>query len=129
MRFLTGLLVVIALGYAAYCGILAVGTYFQVAQLVDDAVLDLKPGLIENVQQALSGDRLSPASRLREAILEKITKARLPITADDVSVGDDQQRLHVKVKWTQPVIIYQDAVVFSVPLSLTRAFGPERLGG
>jgi hypothetical protein len=128
VKFLFGLLVVVALAYAAYTGILAVGTYFEVSQIIDDAVLDLKPGMIDAARQALGGARGDPALKLREAVLAKTTKASLPITEDDVVVTEIDQKLQVKVQWSQPVNLYQDKVAFALPLSVTRSFGPERFG-
>src|SRR5215470_12485703 len=107
MRVLFTLLVLVGLGYAAYSGILAVGTYLEVSQIIDDAVLDLKPGLLDNVRQALGTDRLGTTSKLRETILAKTTKAQLPIGPEDVTVEESEQPLQIQVKWTQPVITYQ----------------------
>ena len=129
MRFIFGLLVVVGLGYAAYTGILAVGTYFEVAQIIDDAVLDLKPGMIDASRQALSGSSGDPAVKLRDAVLAKTTKAGLPITDDNVVVTETpEQKLQVSVKWSQPVNVYQDKIAFALPLSVTRSFGAERFG-
>jgi len=128
VRFLFGLLVIVAVVYAAYTGILAAGTYFEVSQIIDDAVLDLKPGMIDANRQAM-GSRGDPALKLREAVLAKTTKASLPITEDDVVVTEtSDQRLQVKVTWAQPVNLYQDKIAFALPLSVTRSFGPERFG-
>ncbi len=130
MKFLFGLLVVVAVAYVAYTGILAVGTYFEVSQIVDDAVLDLKPGMIDAARQARGGSRGDPALKLREAVLAKTTKASLPITEDDVVVTETpDQKLQVKVTWSQPVNLYQDKIAFALPLSVTRSFGAERFGG
>src|SRR5215475_8936308 len=109
MRVLFVLLVVVALGYAAYSGILAVGTYLEVSQIIDDAVLDLKPGLLDNVRQALGTDRFT-TNKVRDAILAKTTKAQLPIAAEDIVVDESEQRMQIHVKWTQPVITYQNEV-------------------
>jgi hypothetical protein len=129
VKLLFGLLVVIGLGYAAYTGILAAGTYFEVAQIIDDAVLDLKPGMIDAARQALSESRSDPAQKLREAVFAKTTKAGLPIAEDNVVVTETpEQKLEVSVKWAQPVNIYQDKIVFALPLSVTRSFGGERFG-
>ena len=126
MKILVTVLVVVGLGYGAYTAILAVGTYLEVAQIIDDAMLDLKPGLIDDMRQALSGDRSDPVAKLREAILAKTAKARLPIGPEDITVIDTEPRLQVRVKWAQPVIVYQNEVVFAVPLSVKRGFGSER---
>jgi hypothetical protein len=126
MKIILTVLVMVALGYSAYSTILAAGTYVEVSQIVDDAILALKPGMIEGMQQALSGDRSDPAPKLRDAILAKTAKAHLPIAASDIAISDTEQRLQVQVKWAQPVIVYQDQVVFAVPLSVKRAFGSER---
>jgi hypothetical protein len=129
VRFLFGLLVIVALGYTAYTGIQAAGTYFEVSQIIDDAVLDLKPGLIDAGRQALTGSRGDPAVKLRHAVLAKTTKASLPIAEDDVVVTEmPDLRMQVKVTWTQPVNLYQDKIAFALPLSVTRSFGPERFG-
>lgn len=129
MKFLFGLLVVIVLGYVAYTGILAAGTYFEVSQIIDDAVLDLKPGLIDAARQSLTGSRGDPATKLHEAVLAKTTKAGLPIGEDNVVVTETpDQKLQVVVKWSQPVNVYQDKIAFALPLSVTRSFGAERFG-
>ena len=124
MKALFTLLLVVGLGYVAYYAILAAGTYLEVSQIVDDAVLDTTPGLFENVKQALSGEREAVASKVREGIVAKVTKAQLPIAPQDIVVNDTAERLQVQVKWTQPVIIYHNEVVFSVPLTVKRGFGP-----
>ena len=128
MKFLFGLIVIVALAYAAYTGILAAGTYFEVSQIIDDAVLDLKPGMIDASRQALGGSRGDPALKLREAVLAKTTKASLPISEDDVVVTEADQKLQIKVTWSQPVNFYQDKIAFALPLSVTRSFGAERFG-
>ena len=128
MKIIFTVLVMVALGYAAYSAILATGTYVEVSQIVDDSILALKPGMLEGMQQVLSGDRSDPAAKLREAILAKTAKAHLPIAASDITINDTEQRLQVQVKWAQPVIVYQDTIAFAVPLSVKRAFGSERAG-
>ena len=125
MKIIFTLVLVVGLGYVAYSAILAAGTYLEVSQIVDDAVLDLKPGLFDNVQHALTGERDSFALKLREGILAKVAKAQLPIAAENIVVNDTAERVQVQVKWTQPVIIYQNEVVFSVPLSVKRGFGSQ----
>jgi hypothetical protein len=124
MKALVVLLVVVALAYGAYSGILAAGTYFQVAQIVDDAVLDLRP-----VTSAAAGsDGPQAAARLRDAILTRAATSRLPIRANDVAVTEAPQGLVVQITWTQPVIVYRNDVVVALPLSVTRTIGADRLG-
>jgi hypothetical protein len=125
MKVIFTLVLIVGLGYVAYSAILAAGTYLEVSQIVDDAVLDLKPGLFDNVQHALTGERGSFALKLREGILAKVARAQLPIAAENIVVNDAAERVQVEVKWTQPVIIYQNEVVFSVPLTVKRGFGSQ----
>jgi hypothetical protein len=125
MKMIFTLALIVGLGYVAYSAILAAGTYLEVSQIVDDAVLDLKPGLFDNVQQALTGERDDVANKLREGIRTKVSRAQLPIASENIVVNDTAERLQVQVKWTQPVIIYQNEVVLSVPLTVKRGFGSQ----
>jgi hypothetical protein len=109
MRLVFWVLVVVALGYAAYSGMISVWSYISVATAVDDAF-----------QRGKSAGR-PDAHTMKEQILQMTNEAGVPLTDHDVTVTETERTLEVYVVWSVPVIIVKGESVLAVPLSVRRS--------
>lgn len=104
MRLIFWGLVVVACCYAAYAGMMAVWSYFQVAGTVDEVL----PQSSEPIE-------------LKRRILHAVNEAGIPLSDREVSVTKDERGgVHVQVVWALPVVVVKGESVLAVPLSLTR---------
>jgi hypothetical protein len=113
MRLIFWGLVVVALAYAAYAGMMTAWSYYQIWSSVDQA-LALKPGDHYN------------ADEVKRRVLSGANEAGVPLTERDVVVSESGRGgVAVNVVWTYPVVVYQGETVLAVPLSVTTSREPE----
>jgi len=114
MKLIVWGLVLVALGYAAYAGMMSAWSYLQVAEVVDQAVSNPPAG------------SATDATLLRRAVLTRASEAGLVLDERNVVVADVDRGLEVQVAWTHPVIVVNGDTVLAVPLSHSRLM--ERAG-
>jgi len=105
--FLWGLLVV-ALCYAAYSGMIAAWSWIAVNNAVDEIIT--KDG-IEAV----------PEKEIKSRIMAATSEAGVPLTENDLIVTREDRKVKVEAIWTIPVIVVKGESVLAVPLSVKRA--------
>ena len=100
------LLLAVAFFYAFYCGAGAIGSYFELSSVVD---------------QALEERGRAGAAAVREAILVGVGRAGIGVPAPNVLVSEESGIYSIHIRWTWPVITYQGENVLEIPLSLQRS--------
>jgi hypothetical protein len=105
--FLWGLLIV-ALCYAAYSGMIAAWSWIAVNNAVDEIIT--KDG-IEAV----------PEKEIKSRIMAATSEAGVPLTENDLIVTREERKVKVEAIWTIPVIVVKGESVLAVPLSVRRA--------
>lgn len=105
--FLWGLLIV-ALCYAAYSGMIAAWSWIAVNNAVDEIIT--KDG-IEAV----------PEKEIKSRIMAATSEAGVPLTENDLIVTLEDRKVKVEAIWTIPVIVVKGESVLAVPLSVKRA--------
>ena len=105
--FLWGLLVV-ALCYAAYSGMIAAWSWIAVNNAVDEIIT--KDG-IEAVAE----------KEIKRRIMAATNEAGVPLTENDLIVTREDRKVKVEAIWTIPVIVVKGESVLAVPLSVKRA--------
>jgi hypothetical protein len=108
MKLIIWGLVIVALCYAAYSGMIAVWSYIAVNNAVDEVI-------------ARDGIDAVPAPEIKKRILNSTNEAGVPLAERDVLVTHEDKTVRVEVVWTVPVLIYKGESVLAVPLSVTRA--------
>jgi hypothetical protein len=111
MKLVFWLLVAVVLFYGAYSGMMAVWSYFQINDIVEQAVRE-RPGLGAD-------DRVR---QVRDEIVKSAARSGLALDGRAVDVRSAGGALSVKVRWTYPVIVYNSETLFSIPLSVDRDF-------
>ena len=101
-------LVVVALVYGAYSGMIAVWSWIAVNNAVDEIIT--KDG-IEAV----------PAAEIKARVMKATNEAGIPLRENDVVVTLDERTVRVEAIWTVPVIIVKGESVLAIPLSVRRA--------
>jgi hypothetical protein len=101
-------LVVVALVYGAYSGMIAVWSWIAVNNAVDEIIT--KDG-IEAV----------PAAEITARVMKATNEAGIPLRENDVVVTLDERTVRVEAIWTVPVIIVKGESVLAIPLSVKRA--------
>ncbi|HXD99944.1 MAG TPA: hypothetical protein VN646_25540 [Candidatus Acidoferrum sp.] len=101
-------LVVVALVYGAYSGMIAVWSWIAVNNAVDEIIT--KDG-IEAV----------PAAEIKARVMKATNEAGIPLRENDVVVTLDERTVRVEAIWTVPVIIVKGESVLAIPLSVKRA--------
>jgi len=108
MRLIVWGLVIVALGYAAYSGMISIWSYISVATSVDEVF-----------QKARTGGR-PDVGELREMLLKTTNEGGVPLTERDVTVLEGERSIQVQIVWSVPVVVYKGEVVLAVPLSVKR---------
>lgn len=109
MRLIIWGLVIVALCYAAYSGMIAAWSWIAVNNAVDEVI-------------TRDGIDAVPEREIKTRIMQSTNEAGVPLSDRDVTVThDDDRTIRVEVAWTVPVIVVRGDVVLAVPLSVKRA--------
>jgi hypothetical protein len=100
-------LVIVALAYGAYSGMIAAWSWIAVNNAVDEIIT--KDG-IEAV----------PAVEIKARVMKATNEAGIPLSENDVVVTRDDRTVRVEAIWTVPVIIVKGESVLAIPLSVKR---------
>lgn len=106
-------LVIVALCYAAYSGMIAAWSWIAVNNAVDEIIT--KDG-IETV----------PEKEIKSRIMAATSEAGVPLTENDLIVTREGRTVKVEAIWTIPVIVVKGDTVLAVPLSVKRASGAAK---
>jgi len=111
MKLVFWLAVAVLFFYGAYSAMMAGWSYFQINDVVEQAAREKQGGKQdERVRQ------------VREDIVKGAARSGLVIDEQAVDVQPSDRGLAVKVRWTYPVIVYNNETILSIPLSVDRAF-------
>jgi hypothetical protein len=113
MKPLLWLFLAIGLVYGFYSGAVAVYEYMQVKDVVE-----------ESVQERSRLDRYERPGRVKDDILRKSSAAGINLEERDVMVTEENSVLRVLIRWTRPVIVYNNEAYVSIPISYDRSFNP-----
>jgi hypothetical protein len=117
---LAWLVVIVFLGYAA---LLAVSSYLQVKETVEQAVADS----VQRQKAAVATGRATAplpeqAVDVKAAILLTARRADLPVGVTKVAVRPEGDRLRVSLHWSCVMLSVADEVALAVPLWMDRTF-------
>jgi hypothetical protein len=101
-------LVIVALAYGAYSGMIAAWSWITVNNAVDEII-------------ARDGIEAVPAAEIRSRVLSSTSEAGVPLAERDVIVTHEDRTVRVEVAWTVPVIVFNGESVLTLPLSVKRA--------
>jgi len=126
MRFRTLVVWVVVLGFlawAAYTIVVAGSSYLAAAGVVDQAVSDSmarrKAQLGAGMSQEASRDFVA---NIRSNILGGAKARGIELKPADLAVAEAAEGVRVSAEWSIPVILYNDYVLFNLPLSVTRSY-------
>ena len=105
-------LVIVALAYVAYTGMLAGWSYIAVNTAVDEIV-------------SKEGVETIPSRELKAKVMTAANEAGVPLGDKDVVVVNTDRVVQVEVIWTVPVVIVNGDAVVAVPLKVRRS-SPRR---
>ena len=101
-------LVIVALCYAAYSGMIAAWSWIAVNNAVDEIIT--RDG-IEAVTE----------KEIKSRIMAATSEAGVPLSEKDLIVTREDRTVKVEAIWTVPVIVMRGESVLAVPLSVKRA--------
>jgi hypothetical protein len=101
-------LVIVALCYAAYSGMIAAWSWIAVNNAVDEIL-------------GREGIDAVPEQEIKKRVLSSTSEAGIPLTERDIVVSREDRTVKVEVVWTVPVIVVKGDSVLAVPLSVRRA--------
>jgi hypothetical protein len=111
MRLIIWGLVIVALCYAAYSGMIAAWSWIAVNNAVDEVI-------------TREGIEAVPEREIKSRIMQSTNEAGVALNERDVTVTHyDDRTVRVEVAWTVPVVVVQGDVVLAMPLSVKRASG------
>ena len=109
MKLIIWGLVIVALGYAAYSGMIAAWSWIAVNNAVDEVI-------------ARDGIESIPEREIKNRIMQSTDEAGVPLNERDITVTYYNDRtVSVEVAWTVPVIVMRGDTVLAVPLSAKRS--------
>jgi hypothetical protein len=103
-------LVIVAVGYAAYSGMIAAWSWIAVQNAVDEVI-------------SREGAAAMPPQEIKTRVIQSTAEAGVSLTEREISVTDAGDGVRIEVTWTMPVIVVKGEPVLQVPLSVTRATG------
>jgi hypothetical protein len=98
--------IVVALGYAAYSGMIAAWSWIAVNNAVDEII-------------SREGVEATPAHDVKMKVMTSANEAGVPLAERDVIVTNDG-RVTVEVVWTIPVVVFKGETVIAIPLNVKR---------
>jgi hypothetical protein len=101
-------LVIVALAYAAYSGMIVTWSWIAVNNAVDEVL-------------SKDGVEALPEREIRARVLNSTNEAGVALSERDVTVTRHNTLVRVDVVWTIPVIVIRGEPVVEVPLSVRRA--------
>ena len=105
-------LVVVALGYGAYSGMIATWSWIAVNNAVDEIITK-------------DGIEVVPEQEIKNRIMAATNEAGVPLTEKDLIVTREGRTVKVQATWKIPVIVVKGEQVLAVPLSVKRASGAK----
>lgn len=109
MKLIIWGLVIVAICYAAYSGMIAAWSWIAVNSAVDEVL-------------ARDGIDAVPPNEIKSRIMQSTNEAGVPLDTRDVTVTHyDDRTVRVEVVWTVPVVVMRGDTVLAVPLSVKRA--------
>jgi hypothetical protein len=101
-------LVIVALCYAAYSGMIAAWSWIAVNNAVDEII-------------TRDGIEAVPEKEIKSRIMAATSEAGVPLSEKDLIVTREDRTVKVEAIWTVPVIVMRGESVLAVPLSVKRA--------
>jgi hypothetical protein len=102
-------LVIVALCYAAYSGMIAAWSWIAVNNAVDEIL-------------TRDGIEALPEREIKTRIMQSTNEAGVPINEREVTVTHyDDRTVRVDVAWKIPVVVMHGDTVLAVPLSVKRS--------
>jgi hypothetical protein len=111
MKVVFWLFVAIGLVYVFYSGAIAAYQYVQVKDVVEESVLERS-----------KLDKYDRATRVKQDILRKLPAAGVTLGEGNVLVSEEERSLRVLIRWSYPVVVYQDHAYLSIPISYDKSF-------
>ncbi len=109
MKLIIWGLVIVALCYAAYSGMIAAWSWMAVNNAVDEVL-------------ARDGIQSLPKREVKSRIMLSTNEAGVPLNEREVTVIHyDDRTVRVEVAWKVPVIVLHGDTVLAVPLSVKRS--------
>jgi hypothetical protein len=107
-------LVIVALCYAAYSGMIAAWSWIAVNNAVDEII-------------TRDGIEAVPEKEIKSRIMAATSEAGVPLSEKDLIVTREDRTVKVEAIWTVPVIVMRGESVLAVPLSVKRSsFGAAK---
>ena len=126
MRFRSLVIWVVVIAFLAWAGstiVFASSVYMETSGLVDRAVTDAlrrrKAQLAAGMSQEVTRDFIPS---IRGAIWEGAKRQGLALDPETPIVSEEGYSVRVTVKWSYPVHLYSDQMLFNLPMSITRIY-------
>jgi hypothetical protein len=109
MKLIIWGLVIVAVCYAAYSGMIAAWSWIAVNNAVDEVI-------------ARDGIDSVPEREIKNRILQSTSEAGVPLDEREITVTHyDDRTVRVEVAWKVPVVVMDGDTVLAVPLSVKRS--------
>ena len=108
MKLIIWGLVIVALCYAAYSGMIAAWSWIAVNNAVDEIL-------------TRDGIEALPEREIKDRIVLSTKEAGVPINEREITVTHLDRTVRVEVAWTVPMIVMHGDTVLAVPLSVKRS--------
>jgi hypothetical protein len=107
-------LVIVALCYGAYSGMMAAWSWIAVNNAVDEII-------------SKQGVETIPAAELKTKVLNASSEAGVSLDERSVNISRLDKSVQIEVVWTIPVIVMKSEPVLAIPLAVRRtSAGAER---
>ena len=118
MKGLFTLLVIGGLIYGIYSGFMAVWSYFEVSNLVEEVV----PRELPKISERAGWRAPDRVKKIHDVIVDGATQAGIPLDPEAVVVTEEGGALWVRINAAYPMIRYKNEYLLNIPISTAHSF-------
>ena len=124
MKILFTMLLVVALAFGGYHGVMAVYGWFEMMGVTDEVAKAEIPTIVDRVQQGglAALDTRDRFVKIRDGILKGAKEAGVALNPDDVVVTIADNMLDVRLSWDAPLAVFQGKSYLDIPMTLQRTY-------
>ena len=118
MKVVVTLLIVLGIIWGIYSGFMAVWSYFELSNLVEEVV----PRELPKIRERASWAKTERVTKIHAAIVRGANEAGVALDPDAVTVTEEDGAIWVRINAAYPVIRYRGEIMLSIPISTAHSF-------
>ena len=124
MKLLFTMLVIVAMFFGVYHGVMAAYGWFEMMGVTDEVAKAEIPAIVDRVQQGglAALDTRDRFIKVRDGIMKGAKDAGVALNPDDVVVTVADNMLDVRLSWDAPLAVFRGKTYLDIPMTLQRTY-------